>query len=404
MSGREMGAPLRPAVLAASLGLIATAPLLFRLYRPAGDGLDVTGHPIGRDFINVWAGSRLAFDGQIAALFDIAAYAESIGRLFGQPLPFHVWSYPPQTLLLIAPFGALPYFPALALWTLGLFAAFAGVTLSVVAPEARPRALALLALAPACLINTAGGQNGFLTGSLLLGGLLWLDRRPVLAGFLFGLLSFKPQLGVALPFVLIALGAWRALLSACIAALLLVAASLALFGIEPWQAYLTTTRAYQWLVIERFEGFYPVMMTSVYAGARTVGLPLQASLVLQACIALPVLAATVWAVRRTVDPRQRAAIVVCAVPLLTPYTFNYDLTGLAAVAVWRLCDREPEAASPWLLAAWLIPAVTIPVNMVGLGIAPVLLLALFLLQLRRIATHWPAVLGGPAAAVVSGHI
>ncbi len=118
--------------------------------------------------------------------------------MFRTALPFHNWGYPPFTLLLLRPLGGLPYFAALALWTAGLFAVFAGVTLSQVPPERRGAALVALALAPACLINAVGGQNGFLTAALLLGGLLALDRRPILAGILFGLLTWKPHLGLVL--------------------------------------------------------------------------------------------------------------------------------------------------------------------------------------------------------------
>lgn len=67
--------------------------------------------------------------------------------------------------------------------------------------------------APARLVNILNGQNGFLSAALLLGGTWWIDRRPVAAGILFGLLTFKPQFGTLLPFVPIALAAWRVIAS-----------------------------------------------------------------------------------------------------------------------------------------------------------------------------------------------
>lgn len=52
----------------------------------------------------------------------------------------------------------------------------------------------LLAVAfPAVLINIRHGQNGFLTAALLGGALAVLERRPLLAGILFGLLAYKPR-------------------------------------------------------------------------------------------------------------------------------------------------------------------------------------------------------------------
>ena len=61
------------------------------------------------------------------------------------------------------------------------------------------------------LINIGHGQNGFLTAALLGGALVVLDRRPILAGILIGLLVYKPQYGLMIPIVLAVSGRWRAL-------------------------------------------------------------------------------------------------------------------------------------------------------------------------------------------------
>lgn len=383
--------PADPTVILALLGLLSALPLVVRFYWPAGGGLDVTDHPIGRDFINNWVGPQLAASGRLAALFDIDAYHAAIGTAFGAPLPFHNWGYPPFTLLLLWPLSQLPYFAALALWTVGLFAVFAGVTLSRVAPGRRVMALVLLALAPACLINVIGGQNGFLTATLFLGGLIALDRRPVLAGILFGLLTYKPHLGLMLPFVLLALGAWRTIAAAAATALVLVGASLLAFGVEPWRHYLVETSAFQYALIQHFTGFYTTMMVSVFAGARSFGLPVAAAWLLQALVAVPVLVASVWAVRRTRDPMQRAGLLAAAVPLLTPYAFNYDLTALAAVLVWRLSATVPGTQPDRItFFAWLVPTLTMPLQLMDIGASPLVLVALFGHLVREVARPAPA--------------
>jgi hypothetical protein len=367
---------------AASVALFALP--FTRFYAPAGGGLDVTGHPIGRDFINVWAGPRLAFGGNLATLFDLGAYAEAIGVLFGTPLPFHNWGYPPFSLLLLWPFAQLPYFWALALWTVLPFAVFAAVTLTQVEPGRRAYALVALALAPACLINAVGGQNGFLTAALFLGGISCLGRRPILAGVLFGLLTYKPHLGLALPFVLLALGAWRTILAAVATTLVLVAGSMAVFGLEPWHEYLASTSAYQLSLLERFEGFYTVMMASVFAGARTLGFSAGTAWAVQIAVTVPVLATAVWAVTRTRDPRRRAFLLASAAPLLTPYAFNYDLTALAAVLVWKLAgpSRLEDAPALYFLA-WLAPIVPMALNLNVGPVVPIVLLAVFLKSVQE---------------------
>ncbi len=380
------------------LSVLLVAPWIAGVYWPAGGGLDVAGYQIGRDFINVWAAPQLAFGGKIHILFDFDAYAREIGTLIGLPMSFHYWSYPLSALLLFWPFAQLPYLAALALWTFGLFALFAGVVLTQVETRYRAYALLALALAPACLINAAGGQNGFLTAALFLGGILALDRRPVMAGILFGLLTFKPHLGIVLPFVLLVLGAWRTIASAVVTAAVLVALSAALFGIEPWLDYFRVTGALTAVGMQGFKGFYTLMMTSVLAGGQVFKLPYAASVALQTAVAFTVIVTACWAVRRTTDPFKRAFVLSCAAPLITPYAFNYDLTALAAVIVWRLCVPLPAGfgRNAVLLLAWLAPILIMYLVWFGLGVTPLLLLAAFVLGAYEAAADRTAQLGGRA--------
>ena len=69
--------------------------------------------------------------------------------------------------------------------------------------RSRASGLLFLAVAPGVAVCVFFGQNGFYTAALLIGGLMCLDRRPVLAGVLFGILTIKPQLGLLLPVILL---------------------------------------------------------------------------------------------------------------------------------------------------------------------------------------------------------
>jgi hypothetical protein len=370
-------AAIVPTLLA--LSVILLFPVLYVFYWPAGQGLDITGHQIGRDFINLWVGPQLAFGGGLSTLFDLGAYDKAVGALFGQPLPFYNWGYPLFVLPAFWPLAQLPYFVALAVWTFGLFAIFAAVTLSQIARPQRPYALLVLFLAPACLINSISGQNGFLSAALLLGGVLTLDKRPVLAGILFGLLTFKPHLGLVLPFVLLALGAWRTIAAAIVTTLVLLLVSVALFGIEPWRQYFAVAGPYQVMLLQMFKGFYASMMVSGVAGARTFGVAYPAALALQLVVSVSVIAITCWAVCKTADPAARAFVVACAAPLVTPYAFNYDLTALAAAVVWTLFrPSTPGPVRTSLLGlGWLIPILAMYGNIYNIGLAPVALAVMF---------------------------
>lgn len=365
--------------------LLLFLPIFYQFYWPAAYGLDVTGQQIGRDFINVWAAPQLAFEGRIETLFDMNGYHEAIGALFGHRLPFHNWSYPLFTLPLFWPLAQLPYFVALAVWTLGLWGAFAAITLSQVERPNRFYALLALLFAPACLINVVSGQNGFLSAALMLAGVICLDRRPVVAGILFGLLAFKPQLAFVLPFTLFALGAWRVMAATILTAIVLVVGSVALFGIEPWQHYFDVTGVYQVLLLQNFQGFYTTMMVSVFAGARTFGLSYSGAMAIQIAVALAVLVGVYFAVRRTTDPCRRAFVLASAAPLLTPYAFNYDLTALAAALIWTL-ERRLSYRSEWrsvYFVAYCAPIATMGLQPQGLGLMPFVLVAVFLMSLHE---------------------
>ncbi|MGB8438107.1 MAG: glycosyltransferase family 87 protein, partial [Candidatus Acidiferrales bacterium] len=168
---------------------------------PTWDAIDAV---IGRDFLNIWMGGRAALAGGPAAWFDVNAYNAAIRALLA-PNPAneyrYYWSYPPDILLFTWPFGLMPYLLAYVSWcAIGIFA--------FVATAARwggieRKNLFFVALAPAVAVTVFFGQNGLLTAALLVGGLALLDRKPVLAGVLFGVLTIKPQLGILLPVMLV---------------------------------------------------------------------------------------------------------------------------------------------------------------------------------------------------------
>ena len=96
----------------------------------------------------------------------------------------------------------------------------------------------LLALAfPAVFVNLGHGHNGFLTAALLGFALVNLDRRPVVAGILFGLLAYKPQFGLMIPLVLLATGRWRTMLAAAATVAALALAVTLAFGLDTWRAF-----------------------------------------------------------------------------------------------------------------------------------------------------------------------
>jgi hypothetical protein len=174
--------------------------------------LDANGGRIATDFVNVWASGSQALNGNPVAAYDVVAHQEAEVAAIGHPFAGqYPWIYPPVFFFTAAALAFLPFLAAYAAWMALTFSAYVA-TMRAILGE---RAGVLLACAyPGILPNIVAGQNGFLTAALIGGSLVLMERRPVLAGGLLGLLSFKPHLGILFPLVLIAGGQWRALAAA----------------------------------------------------------------------------------------------------------------------------------------------------------------------------------------------
>jgi alpha-1,2-mannosyltransferase len=269
------------AVAGVEIGWLITAPLPY----------DAFGYMIGRDFVATWAGAKAALTGDPGQYFAVDAYMTLLRGLFGENYPAHIWSYPPHLLLFTWPLAFLSYMAAYALYcALGLI-----LYLAVVSDgERRLDHLALLALAPAVTLNIWTGQNGFLTTVLLIGGLIQLDRRPVLAGVLFGLLSIKPQLGFLLPVMLVLTGRWRVIAAAAVTVVALAALTCLVFGTKVWTDYLHLAMPTQSRAITEGSGFFVANMPTAFMNMRLIGLPAPLTYGFQALISAATLAAVVW--------------------------------------------------------------------------------------------------------------
>lgn len=348
------------------------------------DGIvDVKGKPLGYDFITFYSASTVLRDAGAAAVYDLGAMrAAQLAIAPGTAQPY-AWHYPPTFLLLVLPLALLPYFAALA----GMLAATLAAYLAALRRIAPHPLTLMLALAfPATFLNLFHGQNGFLNAALFGAALLALKPRPVLAGILFGLLSYKPHLGVLVPLALIAGGHWRAIAAAAVTTLAFAGLSLALFGPEPWLAFLGNMPFLR-RILE--DGNLPwTKMPTAFAALRLMGGPVALAYAVQAVAALAAAAAVIWAWRRAGPLPLKAAVLVSGALLASPYSFDYDLALLGLAVAWlgwfgvQTGFRPGEKAV--LVAAWLSPALATPIAAaLGLQLGPVALAALLLCAVRR---------------------
>lgn len=350
-----LGFALLFAILSLSLAWLVAGLLNSWWWHPPGF-VNAGGAIVGRDFVALWSAATLALGGTPAAGYEQSLIHAAEQAAIGAPAGITTWYYPPSFLLLVLPLALLPYPAAAVLWVAGTFAAFVRV-LGRIAPH--PLAWFAAPIFPAtaqCLIS---GQNGALSAALIAGGLSSLERRPLLSGLCWGLLTYKPQMAAA-AFVALAFGRyWRVLGIAVCLALALGIASLAILGLAPWLAFvrdLGEARA----MLEA--GRVPWdRMATVFASARLAGLGIIGAYTLQIAVSLPALAmlAQVWW-RRAPLPLA-GSLLVLSIPLVTPYAYDYDLVMLLLPVAWLLQEAQAtgfrSGERALLIAAWALPVI-----------------------------------------------
>ena len=360
------------------------------------------GTAIGRDFLNTWMAGLSAFEGGPEPWYDFRAYNQYLLKYIGvSEMHWYVWSYPPHILLIVWPFGLLPYLAAFALWTALGFATFLYAARSA---GVEKKNLLLIAMAPAVVVNVFIGQNGLFLSALLIFVLTNLDRRPVLSGVLLGVLTVKPQLGLLLPLVLAMTGRWRVIAAAAATTVILVGATAWLYGVEVWTSYLTTVVRQQKALQEYGEGLLFLQVPSAFWAARLVGLPLSAAWVLQAIVSVAALAAVAWTFWRRRDPVLSNALLTVAIFLFAPYTLNYDMVIFGWVAALLLQRRDNEILDDYLIIGlWTLAATMMLAGLVHVPLAMPLLAAFagrLLWRLAKDEPRQPVGAGTPAGLAV----
>jgi hypothetical protein len=420
--------------------LLASAAGFLYLVATATGGVDLQGRPIGTDFSNVYAAGTYVLEGNFQAPFDSVQQFARERSIFGAATQFYGWHYPPYFLFVAAALAWMPYGLALFVWqaiTLGLYLLAIRAILSSFrgAPtgparsgrpddrlRANPESIAtrpqgqapntslwrrwlwipdsryaasgmtadwlLLALAfPAVLINVGHGHNGFLTAALLGGGLVSLDRRPLIAGILFGLMAYKPQFGLMIPIALAAGGYWRSFAAAAATAVLLTLITTLVFGVQVWHAFFVGAEFTRTVVLEQGDtGWHKIQ--SIFSWARMWGAPVPLAYAIQGTATLVFAMATAWLWHGNAPYPLKAGGLCLAAILATPYTLDYDMMVLAPAIAFLAADGMARGFGPWektaLAALWLVPLVarTVPqVTLIPLGVPA--MLVMFVLILRR---------------------
>ncbi len=352
---------------------------------------DYAGRPLGTDFSSFHTAGRLALEGRNP--FDQAALYRAEQAAFGNATRYYSFSYPPIFLLPAAALAMLPYATALALWlalTFGFYLAAMAVLrtrFDTASDTEKPLFLLVAAAFPGVFVNLSHGQNGFLAAGLMAMGLALLDRRPLAAGLCFGLLAFKPQLGLLIPFALGVDGRWKSFTAAAATVAVLVLTSVMAFGIESWRGFLDAMTFSRQAVLDH-DGVGYAKMISVFAAARLWHAPLALAYGVQAIAAVTAILWVMRLWRSSADIRLKGAALCLGTLLVTPFALDYDLMLLAPALALIAAYGRKQGFAPFALSLltllWAMPLLSRPIATVTpILLAPLAILALLHMIGRR---------------------
>jgi len=369
----------------------------------SADGIGPGNRPLGTDFMDVWSAGVMAQEGRPAEAYDFAKHFEvqeaalPWGDTDRADIPFYGWCYPPMFLLLAYVLAFLPYLAALLLWMISTLPLYLAAIRAIV-----PGQVAMVAALayPGVFVTLGHGQNSFLTAALLGGGLVLLKSRPLMAGVLFGVLSYKPHFGLLLPLALLAGGHWRAIFSAGMTVLAVAGASWLAFGTDTWLAFFHSLEQTRTFILEQGPTGWQKIQSS-FSAVRMLGgdIPLAYAVQIFVTVFCAFWIVRVW--RSGLASELQYALLATGAILSTPYVLDYDLMVMALPIAWMASYGLREGFLKWekmaLVMVWILPLFARSLGMLtGLPVGPVALLVFLFVLLRRVSYEMDGKRGGSA--------
>jgi hypothetical protein len=293
-----------------------------------------SGQPVFGDFIAFWGAGRAALDGHAAQVHDVALISEYSRTAVGGIGVVSPWNSPPTFLLIVSALATMPYPAAALVFLLVSAAVYLFAARKILADK---RALILAATLPAAVYHLGTVQTGLLIAGVSGLALHWLDRRPLAAGALVGVLAIKPHLAILWPVLLVLSGRWRAFAAACVSTGVFVGIAGAVFGFESYARFFDNLGASQELINGNRIG--TPAFASLYASLLNLGAPVVIAAAAQALSAIAALIVSALIFRG--GDRVLGAAALCAATLLiSPYLFFYDFPLLAVGAALLGAPRD----------------------------------------------------------------
>jgi hypothetical protein len=358
--------------------------------RPISDGIVI--YP---DFITPYGAVQAYLEGKQAIIYDHPKFTAFLNELYAFRFKFELqpFLYPPIWILMLLPLGLLPAYTACLVFMVATAAASAF--------ESRRALWSWLAVAtsPPAVWVVLSGQNTFLYVALMYGGMRLLEKSPVAAGILLGLVVYKPQICLLVPLALFACRQWTALASMIATAAVLLLASLAVFGLEFWIDYFHMTRQLsEPPMLDYWASDMALFNISSFVGARRLQLPDAAAIAIQLGAAALGAGAVWFAFRYHSAGPARTGVLMAATLLVSPYSIHYDLMLLLPAAL--LLYRQGATTGFYPLepliypVLWLMPIAILWFNYrLPLPFAPLVVLTFALIAVMRLRADRSGMIG-----------
>ena len=340
-----------------AVGLAAQAGI--NLFRELSEGT-----PFGGDFIGFWNAAHRVRHGDIAAIYDPDTWHRILSNTAG-PVSLSWFVYPPFTLFGLWPLGNATYNEAVLAWSL-VPLAFYFALIVLLAKRAdwgidadpacgnkwsRAQACAVLVAfsLPFLSANLFSGQTGTLVAVFFLGTAYFWPTRPVLAGICIGLLAIKPQMGLLMPFAVLASGQWRVAVAAATTVISLIVLSTLWLGAGIWTDYLRMSLLFSHFIGGGYDGIRQLAL-GPYVSLQGAGMPAALAACFQVALSAAVVAAIIRAFWRAKPETQelgkpdrrldlRWGLMAAGTLLTTPYSLSYD-TPLLVLSIIPLLARS----------------------------------------------------------------
>ena len=357
--------------------------------------------PLGGDFLQEYVGGKIFDSGEQERLYDldwikqVQHDSNAVGFTL-DPGQYYPMVYPPFYYAILSPLSRLNYQTATIIWTLlsSLALSWAGFVLIRFGQRIALPSLFAFALffSPLVLCVNMGQKSTLLLAILSTTFVLLQHRKALPAGLVFGLIAFKPHLGIVIGLAMLWKRQWHFVAGALTTVAVLVGGSY-LHSPQLWTGYFETALSMRDYL--QTAGYDLAESHSVNGALKLSLGSFAPSLVtpLSIAAAIGIIAVVGWSLRgplETSSPQftRQFSLFIIAMILLGPHLYTYDLAMLLlpmylAFASFGTMPTDRPVLWAWgiffIAANWLVPFAAAT----GIQISMILLIAIGGLILTR---------------------